>query len=201
LPALTTVLGHTPLPSVRRSRQVLASGDSGQRIQTTSIRRLLCGADWHRHRAQLGVDLQSLGHGTAHGVAADVHGVACLGLAACAGRIRRCAAGSLDAGWPGEHRARALTAVLVVRLEVLLHVVGAREFLLAAWVRAFDRFLGGVDLRVARSVAGCCEGLLAVVRVSVAAWVPLRFGLGAATVMVGRVGAGLYHGSLTEILG
>jgi hypothetical protein len=60
-----------------------------------------------------------------------------------------------------------------VRLEVLLHVVGARKLLCAPGIRALNGLLGRVDLGVARGVTRGCEGLLATVAVPIPAWVSL----------------------------
>jgi len=77
----------------------------------------------------------------------------------------------------------------VVRFEVLLHVVCARELLLAAGVRAVDCLLRGVDFGVAGCVARGCECFLAVVHVAVPAWVALDSCVGG-VFLVGRLGVG-----------
>lgn len=68
--------------------------------------------------------------------------------------------------------------VLVVCLQVLLHVVGAGELLLAAGKGALNSLFGSVNLGVARRMAGCGKRLVAAVRVAVAAWVALGWALG-----------------------
>lgn len=59
-------------------------------------------------------------------------------------------------------------------LEVLLHVVGARELFGAPLERAWDRFLGRVDLGMPRCVARRGERLLAPVAIPIAAGEPLH---------------------------
>lgn len=63
--------------------------------------------------------------------------------------------------------------VLVVSLKVLLHVVGAGEFLLAARVGALNSLLSSVDFRVARCVSRGGEGFLAAMAFPVSARVSL----------------------------
>lgn len=58
-------------------------------------------------------------------------------------------------------------------LQVLLHVVGACEFLRAACESTLDRLLSCMDLRVPRGMAGGGEGLLAAMAVAIAARVSL----------------------------
>ena len=127
----------------------------------------------------------------------------------CGGRIQRRfigaifrlaavpARGSRESGFPysggrgegfgggGILVARGAVLDLVVRLEMLLHVVCTGEFLLAALVGAVDCLLRRVDLGVPGGVAGRREGLLAVVRVSEAAGVPFGSSLGAGLLAAG----------------
>jgi hypothetical protein len=58
-------------------------------------------------------------------------------------------------------------------LQVLLHVVGARELLLTTRERALHSLLGGVDLGVPGSVTRGSKGLLAAVSLAVTARVAL----------------------------
>ena len=67
--------------------------------------------------------------------------------------------------------------VLVVRLQVLFHVVGTGELLLTPKESALDSLLGCVDLRMPRGVTRGREGLLTSVRVTVAARVALSWAL------------------------
>lgn len=60
-----------------------------------------------------------------------------------------------------------------MRLQVLFHIVGSGELLLAARIRTLDCLFGGVNLGVPRGVAGCGKRLFAAMRVSVAARVSL----------------------------
>lgn len=68
---------------------------------------------------------------------------------------------------------RATRLVLVVRLEVLLHVVGPGKLLLAARKGALDSLFGSMNLGVARGMARGSECLLAAMRVAEAARVAL----------------------------
>lgn len=77
-------------------------------------------------------------------------------------------------GGPPARRGLTPRLILVVRLEVLLHVVGARELLMATRVGALHALLGCVDLGVSRRVARRRKGFLAAVAIAEAARVALR---------------------------
>lgn len=73
---------------------------------------------------------------------------------------------------------RASGLVLEVGFQMLLHVVGSGELLVASRILAMDCLFRCVDLGVARSVTRGGEGLFAPMKVTVAAGVPLDGALG-----------------------
>ena len=82
--------------------------------------------------------------------------------------------------------------------QMLLHVVGPCELFGATLEGARDRLLGSVDLGVPRGMAGCSEGLLTAVAVSVPARIPLAgpFGGGrAGDIILIRHGPAVTHGA------
>jgi hypothetical protein len=80
--------------------------------------------------------------------------------------------------WAGKGGSGAIFVVLVVGFEVLLHVIGASEFFLAAGKGARDALFCSVDFGVARCVTRGCEGLFAAVGVPVAAGITFSSSIG-----------------------
>lgn len=100
------------------------------------------------------------------------------GRAAAAGRGRAASHVRSQRGLAGAMAARAARLVLVVGFQVLLHVVGSGELLVAARECALDRLFRRVDFGVARGMARGGEGLFASMALTVAAGIALDGALG-----------------------
>lgn len=82
--------------------------------------------------------------------------------------------------------------------QMLLHVVGPCELLGAALKRAGDSLFGSVNLGMPRSMAGCSEGLLTTMAVSIPARIALAGPFGgcrAGSVILIRHGPAVAHGA------